>query len=237
MFKKNFYLIFLFLLLQNFVFAQENAKKIYLIPGQGSDYRLFQKLTLNHDTVYIHHFEPVKNETMAHYAQGFINQIDTSGAFSLIGVSLGGMIAVELSKIISPEEIIIISSAKTYKELPFRYKFWRAFPLNKILGKRFMRRMGIWLQPILEPDSKNNREVFKSMISGKSATFIKRTSNMIINWKNTEYPDNLTHIHGDKDHTIPARNVTDFILISGGSHMMTLTRASEISDIINEIIK
>ena len=59
---------------------------------------------------------------------------------------------------------------------------------------------------------------------------------MIINWERTTFPDKIVHIHGDKDHTIPIKNVQYDYLMEEGSHMMMLTRAGEINQIIDHIL-
>jgi alpha/beta superfamily hydrolase len=41
----------------------------------------------------------------------------------LVGVSFGGMIAVEVAKLIETEKVILISSAKTKHEIPQYYQF------------------------------------------------------------------------------------------------------------------
>ena len=77
--------------------AQVQKTKIYLIHGQGSDGRLFSKLTLNaaFDTFCLNLPVPAKGTNMQSFAQHLIPNIDTSGPFILIGVSLGGMVAAE----------------------------------------------------------------------------------------------------------------------------------------------
>jgi len=60
---------------------------------------------------------------------------------------------------------------------------------------------------------------------------------MIIKWKRTSNSGKIIHIHGTKDHTLPFRNISDpDYVIKNGSHMMTLTRADEISKLLNEIL-
>jgi hypothetical protein len=59
---------------------------------------------------------------------------------------------------------------------------------------------------------------------------------MIINWERCEYSEQMYHIHGDTDHTIPVKNVHYDFLLEDGSHMMILTRAEEINKIISQIL-
>jgi len=99
--------------------------KIYLIPGQGSDERIYSKIEFsgNYEVVHIKYVMPDENENMSAYAQRLAQQIKEEDGFILIGVSLGGMLASEIAEITNPEEVIIISSAKNSTELPKRYNF------------------------------------------------------------------------------------------------------------------
>ena len=219
--------------------AQVQKTKIYLIHGQGSDGRLFSKLTLNaaFDTFCLNLPVPAKGTNMQSFAQQLIPKIDTSGPFILIGVSLGGMVAAELNDILHPLQTIIISSAKNNNELPKRYKFMRAFPLYKLFPAGFLKASSFIMQPLVEPDRKKEKAIFKSMLRKKDKHFLKRTIPMIVNWdKKCNNGKVLMHIHGTKDHTIPIKNITESIAITNGSHMMVLTQADLISEKINEIL-
>jgi surfactin synthase thioesterase subunit len=66
---------------------------------------------------------------MYSYAKKLSHQIDTTQPFILIGVSLGGMLATEMTDFIQPEKTIIISSAKNKYELPHRYRFQNIVPI------------------------------------------------------------------------------------------------------------
>jgi pimeloyl-ACP methyl ester carboxylesterase len=211
---------------------------IYLFPGQGSDGRLFKHLELpaGYDTVHISYPVPDKHETLAAYAMRFIEEIDLSTPYILMGVSLGGMICTELSDTLSPLRTILISSAKSTHELPGRYTFQQHFRLNRIIPKRMTKGGARLLQGIVEPDRKHDKKTFKEMLKAKDPLYLKRTVDMIINWERTTFPDKIVHIHGDKDHTIPIKNVRYDYLIEDGSHMMMLTRAGEINQIIFHIL-
>jgi pimeloyl-ACP methyl ester carboxylesterase len=219
--------------------AQVQKTKIYLIHGQGSDGRLFSKLTLNaaFDTFCLNLPVPAKGTNMQSFAQQLIPKIDTSGPFILIGVSLGGMVAAELNDILHPLQTIIISSAKNNNELPKRYKFMRAFPLYKLFPAGFLKASSFMMQPLVEPDRKKEKAIFKSMLRKKDKHFLKRTIPMIVNWdKKCNNGKALIQIHGTKDHTIPIKNITESIAVTNGSHMMVLTQADLISEKINEIL-
>lgn len=219
--------------------AQTHVKtNAYLFPGQGADYRLFNNITLPHDydTVHIHFPTPNKGETMNDYAKRFIPLIDTNNPYILIGVSLGGMICTELSTMLKPDQVIIISSAKCWKELPGKYSFQRNFPLNRLVPRNTVKIGAILLQPIVEPDSRNDRHVFYSMLSSKDSKYLKRTVNMIIHWEREQIPEGIFHIHGTSDNTIPFENVTSNYTIKNGSHMMVYTMGDKISVVIQQAL-
>ncbi len=129
------------------------------------------------------------------------------------------------------------SSAKAAFELPGRYTFMGKTHLNRIIPKGLVKAGARTLQGIVEPDRKYDPETFKDMLRKKDAAYLKRTADMIVNWDRDSYLYSIIHIHGDADHTIPFKNVSCDYMIKDGSHMMVLSRAKEISRIIDEILK
>ncbi len=215
------------------------SQTIYLFPGQGSDERIFEKIKFDpsYKIVHIKYPVPEKGTTMKQFAEIIRQQIDTSGKYTFIGVSLGGMLCSELSETLHPEKIIIISSAKSRKDLPFRYRFQKSIPVYKIIPAGLIKLGARILQPIVEPDRKKNKSTFKSMLKSKDKKYLKRTINMIVKWDKTTYSNKIIHIHGTKDHTLPIRKLKADHIIKKGSHMMTLTRGEEINILIGSILK
>lgn len=215
-------------------------EKVYFLPGQGADGRLFSQIEIDtsiFDTVHITYPEIQKKETMKGFAQRILIKIDTSKSFHLIGTSFGGMLACEIAEICTPKSLILISSAKNKKELPFRYRFQKAFPIYRVLPGNILLWGAKFLQPLVEPDSKNYRQTFESMLGQKSAFYMKWSIHMICQWEKESYPTNYLHLHGEKDKTIPIRNIQNAKEIKGGSHMMTLTLGAQLSPfIMNELL-
>lgn len=212
---------------------------IYCFPGQGSDKRIFDSLEIdpNYEIRVIEYGAPDKHMTMNSFARQLSAQIDTTKDFVLMGVSLGGMICVELAEMLNPKRTIIISSAKNRNELPGSYKFQRAIPLYKIFPGCILVGGAKILQPLVEPDRNKNKETFKSMLGSKKGVYMKRTVGLLINWERENNTKPICHIHGTNDHTLPFRKIKlPTYTIDQGSHMMTLTRAKEISSILNSVL-
>lgn len=218
--------------------AQNSKAVVYLIPGQGGDYRLYKNINIDStfETRNIEYFTPEKGWNMTDFARELSKQIDTSRAYILVGVSLGGMLATEMGDFLNPKKIILISSAKSRYEFPGRYRFQKKFPIYKLVPPGAVKIGALALQPIVEPARARHKETFVSMLKDKDPKFLKRTVGMIMQWERVSYREDIIHIHGDNDHTIPFRNVKLNYLIENGSHMMVLTKADEISALLNQIL-
>lgn len=222
----------------HWVYGQKTT--IYCFPGQGADKRLFDSISVDTSLFtlkFIEYGTPEKSMDMKNFAYSLISKMDTLHPYILLGVSMGGMICVELNEHLNPQKTIIISSAKNRKELPFRYRFQKTIPLYKIFPERFLLEGAKIMQPIVEPDREKNEETFESMLDEKTPTYMKRTIGLIINWERKKNTKRIYHIHGDKDHTLPLRCIKypDFV-VKNGSHMMTLTHGAEVSQILNILL-
>ena len=210
---------------------------LYLIAGQGADHRLFRDLAIEtFRTVVLDFPLPEAGELLPAYAKRMAEQVDEAGRYSILGVSMGGMIAVEMAKYLKPERLILVSTAKTRKELPPHYRLMRWIPLYKLVSGKLLKRMANIGRRLFEPDSLPEEILFKNMISDKDPRYLKRTIHAIIHWKNNEVPENYVHIHGDRDRTLPIRWVKDVTRVAGGSHMMVLMRSEDVSRLVMEAL-
>ncbi|MEW6468943.1 MAG: alpha/beta hydrolase [Bacteroidota bacterium] len=212
--------------------------RLYLLPGHGSDHRVFSKLNLEKfDTVHIRYPVPFPDESMRDYALRISWQIDASRPFSILGVSLGGMLAAELNDMLRPFRVILVSSASCRQELPRRYTFMDKVPFDRIPTGNFYKMSARYAQKLVEPDRNGEGALFDSMLNAKQALFLKRASRMIIAWERSKPKSpNLVHIHGSSDNTLPIKNIKADHVINGGSHMMILTEAGKISDLLHNIL-
>ena len=105
-----------------------SKKHIYCFPGLGASTKIFEYINLPKESFELHLLEwkmPLSlNESIQEYAARISKDIIHENPV-LVGVSFGGMIVQEISKVISTEKVIIISSIKTHDELPKRLKVIR----------------------------------------------------------------------------------------------------------------
>jgi pimeloyl-ACP methyl ester carboxylesterase len=213
------------------------SETIYLIPGQGGDHRLFQNICIpDHETKVIVLEIPNKGELLPDYARRLSAQIDTTECFSLVGVSFGGMIAVEMAKFLDPEKVIIISSAKSTDEFPYSYKVVKNLRMYKLFNGKSLKKMANIARPIAEPDSREDHDIFSAMINDLDPDYLERAIECVFTWENTEYREDIIHLHGADDRIIPLRNIVNPVVVENGSHMMVLTEGYRIGALINEYL-
>ena len=211
---------------------------VYFISGQAADKTLFENLTLpSHITIkHVHWIEPLEHETLSDYCKRLSQQIDIRKDFVLIGVSLGGIVSVELTKILHPEQTIIISSIATKHELPPLMKLIRLFRLYKIVPAGFYK----WHSPILDwffgAEDKREKTLLRFYSRSTTKNYMRWAINEILNWKNEQRPKNFFHIHGTRDRIFPYKKTHADVLIKGGTHLMVHNRAAEISKLLAEKI-
>jgi pimeloyl-ACP methyl ester carboxylesterase len=211
---------------------------LYFIPGLGADERLFSRLKFpGYKKKFIKWIVPKENESLQHYAKRLSSQIDASKSFSLIGVSFGGMLAVEMSKFLKPRKVFLIASAKTNRELPASIHPFRYFPVYNFLPESMLHSAAIFNKNQFGIKNKEEEKLFTDMLLSCPKGYLKSAMQMILEWRNTSYPDNLIHIHGDKDRFFPVYKIKNPIVIPEGTHFMPYHNAKEVEKIIVKELK
>lgn len=206
---------------------------VYCIPGLGMNALLFKNLQLpNCNIIPISWLSPHNNETLPEYAMRLSAQIDTSKPFVLIGVSFGGMCAIEISKKLQPLQTILVSSSKIYKEIPTALKVFKYIPLHFLFSDSMYMKYTMFILSRLGV-TKELKKDFQEMLTMPPENYYSRTISMILNWENRIIPSNVLHIHGNLDRVLFYRkNLRYDYTIKGGSHFMVVDRADEINKII-----
>jgi esterase/lipase len=204
--------------------------KIYGISGLGADKRVFKFLKLDSELIPIDWIEPLKNESIINYSKRLSTKIDQNEKVCLIGVSFGGLVATEISKLINPALTILISSAETKKELPFIYGVFGKTKLVKLIPATLFDPPR-WVANFLFGTKQT--KLLNAILKDTDLKFAKWAINALISWKNEETLKNVIKIHGTKDKLIPLKSRKNVKLVKDGEHFMIVDKAQEISDIIN----
>lgn len=213
-------------------------KKLFLIAGLGADRRLFDKLELpGYELVHVDWIEPEQQDTIVTYVQKLIAHYQIPHGANVIGVSLGGIMTVEMSGMIPLNKAIIISSIKDAAEIPSYFKLFRNVPVYKILPHRFYVAGGNLIKPLFGPTKGKTGFLFVDMIRHTSPVFMRWAMHAILRWQPKPVTGKIYHIIGNKDLIFPHKRIkTATHVIERGSHDMVYTRGKEVSHIILEIL-
>ncbi|MDQ6757297.1 MAG: alpha/beta hydrolase [Bacteroidota bacterium] len=212
-------------------------KHIYCISGFGADEKMFSKFQFSdHEIHFIKWIIPDKNESIQHYAKRLTEQIHHEDPV-LIGLSFGGIMCIEISKQVKTEFIIIISSVKTFKEMPCWMRISGKLKLNKIFPMKSFK----LIEPIEDYNlgirTKEEKEIVDNYRKNINFVYSDWAINEILNWKNNSEVQNLYHIHGDNDRIFSIKNVKANHVITGGGHLMVMHKSDEVNACINSILK
>lgn len=212
-------------------------KTVYAIPGLATTEELFQFTHLTHARLKVLTWPEIKkDDTLQSYAKKFLEQIDSSHPFYLLGVSFGGMLCAEISLLIKPEKTILISSCKCKHELAPMLKLFRSVPLYALLNDKLLKHMTLNSRWILGFEKKFMPE-FLIMVNSMKPDYIKNSIRCIVNWKQHDcYRPDIIHIHGDADRLLPYGSVKANYTIKGGNHAMIINKSDEINKLLDTII-
>jgi len=238
-YRHNLVLILLFIVSSFMSLAQNTT--LYLLPGMGTDFRIFHGMDfgeeVNHQVIH-YPTNSFEFSGLDELARNIAAQIDTNRQFILVGVSMGGMLAMELSKIVNPEAIILVSSIKSSAELPFKYKVGRFFPVHKFFTERML------VRKAENPKTWDNvtdsylREVYPKMLKDCGAKLLRWQMSSIINWRFENHSEQtpIFRIHGSDDHILPLRKFTADIVFYGASHRMISNNRKEIIEEVRKFL-
>ncbi|MFN8417474.1 MAG: alpha/beta hydrolase [Cytophagaceae bacterium] len=207
-------------------------KQLYIFSGLGADERVFQRIDFSEYSIkHIQWEAPVEKESIEEYAARLLNQITTPNPI-LLGISFGGMMAVEIAKQIEVKKVIVISSVKIRKELPLCFRLAGMVRLHFLFPYRLMKksnRMTNWFFGI---DSRIDEHLLKQILTDTDIFFLKWAIDKIVRWNNKTIPENIFHIHGSNDKIFPFDNVKMDAIIHEGGHFMIMNKAEEVNEIL-----
>lgn len=212
---------------------------IYLISGLGADERVFQKLDFgNRATTFLPWLLPQKkDEPMQEYLVRFSQNINQKDEIILVGVSFGGMMAVELAKTFRVKKIILISSLKTHHEFSLLLRFLKRIKLYEIIPSyRLRNRFRFLSHYFIGSKTKEEKKALDDLLNNTDERIIDWSVRSVFKWKNEQAPDNLYHIHGTQDRIFPFRYLQQTFPVQGGTHFMIANRADEVSKIMQMIL-
>ncbi len=210
---------------------------LYFVPGLAANTKIFEYLRFDHNLFEAHFLDWIiplsTNESIESYASRMCTHIKHEKPI-LIGVSFGGVMVQEMSKVIETKKTIIISSIKSNKELPNRLKIAQKTKAYKLFPTKVVENIEDYEHFFWGNYLKKRAELYKMYLSIRNATYLEWAIHNILNWKQDFELENIIHIHGNKDEVFPSKHIKNYIEINNGTHIMILNKARIISEILEE---
>lgn len=211
---------------------------IYLIPGLAANSKIFEHLSFpsNHSIHYLEWLDPYKNESLTHYAGRLSKQIIHPNPI-LIGVSMGGIIAQELTTLVNARKTIIISSVKSKNEFSPLLKFSKKIKLYKILPFVINQFMEPFIKLYFGKKSVKHLNLYNYYITKRDQNYLKWAIEEVINWERVDINPSVIHIHGNKDEIFPIKYIKNCNIVHNGTHVMVINKAKTLSNLIQKVIE
>ena len=219
---------------------------VYCISGLGADHHIFDQLELpGCRLVPVPWLMPEIEEPIGAYAERMRMSIGAGPAQIadsragvggerpiLLGVSFGGMMAIEIAKFLPTATVIIVSSIRDHHQLPLSIRM-----SGRLVNKRWTPPANLpWLAPVqdyfLGVENEADARMAREYRGNVDPHYLQWAIRQIAFWKNEWRPDTFFHLHGTRDRTFPIHRVQPTHIVEGGGHLMIHNRATAISKIL-----
>ncbi len=206
----------------------------YLLPGLGADERVFQFLRLRGTAHVLRWLRPQSPaEPLPSYAARLAAAIPVAQACWLVGVSFGGVLALEIGKLRPLAQIALISSLASPAELPWLAGLARATGLHHLLPPQLLRRAPRVAQWLFSVQNGAEYELLRQIIRDTDPQIARWAIASLLHWQGG-FTAPAARIHGTHDRLLPARAAPGQHLLPGG-HFIIVSRAPEISHLLNHL--
>jgi pimeloyl-ACP methyl ester carboxylesterase len=211
-------------------------KEIYFISGLGADSSVFQSLKLgDYEQVHVQWLPPLEGESLQDYAGRLIEQIQTDDP-TLIGLSFGGIVAIEIANRIPTAKVILISSITSRCEIPWYFRLAGMLRLHKLVPTWLLKRANFityWFFGVKTPEEKQQ---LAEILARTDDQFLKWAIDKIVTWQNRDMLQNLVRIHGTSDRLLLMGSAKPEYRIDRGGHLMVIDHADEVSKALLQIL-
>lgn len=216
---------------------KQKKTPIYFVPGLAASSSIFEYLKLSEEYFEIILLEWLipksKTESLDNYVKRMSEKIKHE-RFILVGVSFGGIVVQEMSKYCKPLKTIIISSVKHENEFPKRLKALRKTKAYKLTPVKAITNIENFAKYAFGKVAKKRIDLYKKYLAMRDEIYLPWAIYNVLHWKQTNKNEHIIHIHGNNDNIFPIKNIKNCIIVEGGTHVMILNKAKQISEIIEE---
>lgn len=205
--------------------------RVFLITGFALDKRAFAPLNLPSDPYRLVDLIPVqKGESLRDYAVRMSKEIGLKAGDIIGGVSLGGMLALEMSKVVKVRGVILIASCTHPRHI--RRRFLALAPIAPYVPDFLIRQIFTTIPLVLKWQkmlSPAGQALLADIMGRFPPSLLKAFPMMMKEWPGRNPPDNFRHIHADGDWLIrPSGLKENMTIIKAKNHLITVSHPKEV---------
>jgi pimeloyl-ACP methyl ester carboxylesterase len=216
-----------------------NKIPVYFMPGLAASPTIFENIKLPEDQFemyFLEWFLPSDNETIESYAQRMTQKITHDNPV-LIGVSFGGVLVQEMAKIIQTRKVIIISSVKSPREFPPRFKVAKVTKAYKLVPTQLLADIEKLVKYTFGDNIVAKRiKLYEKYLSVRDKHYLDWSIETILYWNPKVSNQSIIHIHGDADEVFPIKHIKDCVIVKGGTHIMILNKFKWMNENLPKLI-
>lgn len=212
---------------------------IYLVPGLAASTSIFEFLELPENLMETHYLDWLvpesATESLEDYAARMCARVKHKNVV-LIGVSFGGIMVQEMSKILKVKKTVIISSVKSKKELPRRLRLAKATKAYKLFPSKAINNLEGYAKYAFGETIKKRLDLYKKYLAMRDEHYLPWAIHNVLHWQQEQPLPGIVHFHGANDQVFPLKHIKDCTVIEGGTHVMILNKAKRISRLLIELM-
>jgi len=209
------------------------------MPGLAAGPTIFENIKLpeeQFEMYFLEWFLPSDNETIESYALRMTQKITHNNPV-LIGVSFGGVLVQEMAKIIQTRKVIIISSVKSPREFPPRFKVAKVTKAYKLVPTQLLADIEKLVKYAFGDNIVAKRiKLYEKYLSVRDKHYLDWSIETILYWNPKVFNQSIIHIHGDADEVFPIKHIKDCVIVKGGTHIMILNKFKWMNENIPKLI-
>ncbi|MCB9770165.1 MAG: hypothetical protein H6752_18355 [Candidatus Omnitrophica bacterium] len=196
---------------------------IFILPGMGTNNAMYEGPWREmEDCRFINWPKLDGDTTLPEIAEMVIEKNSIGPEDWVGGSSMGGMVSLEISKVLGNPQVVLIGSAKSTREISqVLFNLARFSDLTPI----------VFLQTI----SGSTPLKFGKVFANSDPDFIRKAIKALRSWEGGEStPAKILRMHGSRDLIIPCPN--EGHIIQGAGHLVAMTHAEECVAILRRMI-
>ncbi len=221
----------------------ELPARLILLPGLGANHKLFtyQKRVFRESVQTPDLIAPATpHESLRRYALRFAEQLRSAPGderpLIVGGVSLGGMLALEMAEAVGAKAVVLISSCRRDKAVPLRSRLVELMgrPVPASVTGKVLTVLSLPFAVANELDD-DGFVLLKEMAAEVDPAVVKWGSGAVIDWEHDgSWPVPVHQVHGAKDWVIPPIGDEDRLIPDGG-HLINITHDQAVNQYLVEL--